>query len=389
MAGFGTAPAWLNRAALAAEGGKRNRILVTIFQRGAADGLNMVVPFGEKNYYQSRPSIAVPPPGKPDGALDLDGRFALHPAMPGFARMYKAGHLAIVEACGSHDATRSHFDAQDYMESGTPGVKSTRDGWLNRGLEGKPASPVRAVAVGSRLPRALRGASSAVAVANIAGFKVQEKESAGMFEQMYTRSGDTQLMGAGRDTFEAVKLLESIGKGGYTPGNGAQYPPGRFAQSMQQIARLIKADAGVEVAFADIGGWDHHTNEAAQLPNLLREFSGAITAFCDDLGDRMADVVLVTMSEFGRTAHENGNRGTDHGHANVMFVVGGGVRGGRILGPWPGLDRDQLYEGRDLAVTTDFRQVLSEVAQRQMGRFDPAKVFPGFRSATPIGIAAG
>ena len=388
MAGFGTAPLWMQRALRAASTTSRKKILVSIFQRGAADGLNIVVPFAERAYYAARPTIAVPEPGKPEGALDLNGRFGLHPALAPLKKFYDDKQLAIVTATGSPDPTRSHFDAQDYMESGTPGRKSTRDGWLNRALRAEAqASPVRAVSIGPRLPRSLRGPNAAVALNAVSDFKVQE-ESAGMaLESMYTASRDTQLSGAGKETFEALKLLESLRKQTYSPANGARYPQGRLGPSLMQIAQLIKADVGLEVAFADMGGWDHHTNEMAQLPNMLREFGGALAAFAQDMGDRMDGIVLVTMSEFGRTAHENGNRGTDHGHANSMFVLGGPIAGGAFHGAWPGLNRDQLYEGRDLAITTDFRDVLHQLASSHLGVANAAALFPGFQpAAKPLGL---
>ncbi len=383
--GIGAAPAWLARAA-AASASKR-KILVAIFQRGAADGLNMLVPHAEKRYYALRPSLAIARPGAAEGALDLDGFFGLHPAMAALQPLYAAKQLAVVAAAGSPDPTRSHFDAQDYMESGTPGRKSTRDGWLNRALAPEPkASPLRAVAMNPNLPRALRGANPAVAVASLREFEVRERESAPILEGMYARSGDAALNGSARNTFEAVRLLESMRRESYTPGNGAVYPNGRLGQSLQQVARLIKANVGVEVAFADTGGWDTHANQPLQLANLLRDFSGAIAAFHRDLGDGMEDVVAVTMSEFGRTARENGNRGTDHGHANAMFVIGAGVRGGRVHGRWPGLEPEQLYESRDLAVTTDFRDVLGELAVKHLGVRDVARVFPGHTAAAFPGV---
>ena len=389
MVGVGAAPGWLARAVYASETSpRRKKTLVAIFQRGAADGLNVVVPFAEKRYYEMRPTIAVPKPGgaPEDSAIDLDGFFGLHPSLAPLKPLYDQKALAIVHAVGSPDPTRSHFDAQDYMESGTPGRKATRGGWMNRalGVEKGNVSPVRAVAMGPALPRSMRGANPAVAIDDLKGFQVRDAGSSGTFEAMYMRTPDTVLQGPGKDTFEAVKLLESIQKQAYTPGGGAQYPRGRFGDSLQQIARLIRAEVGVEVAFADIGGWDHHVNEVGQraslgpLATLLREYGQGLAAFCQDLGDRMADVVLVTMSEFGRTAQENGNRGTDHGHANVMFVMGGGVRGGKVFGTWPGLEREQLWEGRDLNLTTDFRDVLSELVENQLGGRNLQAVFPGY-----------
>ena len=378
MVGVGSAPLWLERAALADDAsGRKRKVLVAIFQRGAADGLNIVVPYGEQRYYDLRPSIAVPRAS----AIDLNGFFGLHPALAPLKPLWDRQELAIVHAAGSPDPTRSHFDAQDYMESGTPGLKATGDGWLNRALPasaGKP-SPVRAVSLGPALPRALRGSNSALAVENLNTFAVRDRAAAEALQSMYANSADKLLGGTARETFEAVALLQSLQKTPYEPSAGASYPRGRFGQSMRQIAQLIKADAGVEVAFADIGGWDHHVNEAIQLTNRLNEFGSSLAAFCQDLGDRMEDVVVVTMSEFGRTAKENGNRGTDHGHANAMFVMGGSVNGGKIFGKWPGLAAEQLYEQRDLALTTDFRDVLSEAVYRHLGNRSIQPVFPNYQ----------
>lgn len=379
LVGFGAAPPWMQRAVFASGPIRRRKVLVTIFQRGAADGLNIVVPFQEKNYYSLRPTLAVAPPGKLDGALDLDGEFGLHPALHSLKRLYDEKLLALVTAAGSPDPTRSHFDAQDYMESGTPGKKSTRDGWLNRVMPPDAEhSPVRAVAIGPRLPRSLRGPNSAVALNTVESFRVKE-EAAGMaLRSMYASSHDAELNGAAKETFEALRLLESLRTQGYAPANGAAYPAGRLGASLRQLAQLIKADVGLEIAFADMGGWDHHTNELSRLPNMLREFGAALTAFARDLGDRMTDVVVVTMSEFGRTVQQNGSGGTDHGHANSMFVMGGPVTGGAIYGKWPGLAPEQLHEGRDLAITTDFRAVLAEIVSNHLGLDEITRVFPQF-----------
>jgi uncharacterized protein (DUF1501 family) len=392
MVGVGSAPLWLKRALYAADApSPRKKILVAIFQRGAADGLNVVVPHGEKAYYDMRPTIAVPRPSaagdrQADAAIDLDGFFGLHPSLAPLKPLFDQRHLAIVDAVGSPDPTRSHFDAQDYMESGTPGLKATHDGWMNRALpkEHGKVSPVRAVALGPVLPRSMAGRNPAIALQSIGGFQVRDEMAAKQFQDMYMGSKDPALQSAGRETFEAVAMLQSIQKQPYTPASGVDYPRGRFGESLQQIAQLIKSDVGVEMAFADIGGWDHHVNELGQrasegqLAVLLRDYGQALSAFWRDMGDRMSDVVLVTMSEFGRTAHENGNRGTDHGHANCMFVMGGGVRGGKVYGKWPGLERDQLYEGRDLALTTDFRDVLGELVAKHLGNPTLNGVFPGY-----------
>jgi len=392
--GIGAIPGWLSRSVYAGDvyGKRRKKILVAIFQRGAVDGLNMVVPFGEPRYYQLRPSIAIP---KPDGtsasAVDLDGFFGLHPSLASLKPMFDARRLAIVDAVGSPDPTRSHFDAQDYMESGTPGLKATSDGWMNRALLKAPGavSPLRAVSLGSGLSRTLRGGNDAIALNNLNDFQVRDQKSAATFESMYDHSLDTVLHGTGRETFSAVKIMQSIQKQSYTPANGAKYPGGKFGQNLQQIARLIKADVGIEVAFAEVGGWDTHVNEARQLDNNLLDFGQSLAALYQDLGDRMEDVTVVTMSEFGRTVRENGDRGTDHGHANVMFVMGGDVQGGKIYGDWPGLaDDSQLYEGRDLNLTTDFRDVLGELVAKHMGNPNLNAVFPGYKNPKFRGVLA-
>jgi len=401
MVGAGTAPLWLQRALYAADApSPRKKILVAIFQRGAADGLNIVVPHTEKRYYEMRPTIAVPRPARAsaareDAAIDLDGFFGLHPALAPLKPIWDDGHLAIVHAAGSPDPTRSHFDAQDFMESATPGLKATADGWMNRALPradaAAHASPVRAVAMGPVLPRAMRGPNPAVAVQNLSDFQVRNAEASDAFQALYADSRDPLLHAAGRETFEAVSLLQSVQKRHYEPAAGANYPKGRFGDCLRQIAQLIKAGVGVEMAFADVGGWDHHVNEVGarasqgQLATRLADFGQTLAAFWTDLGDRRGDVALVTMSEFGRTARENGDRGTDHGHANCMFVMGGGVRGGKVYGKWPGLEAEQLYEARDLALTTDFRDVLGELVRGQLGNQDLSRVFPGY-TPKPRGI---
>jgi uncharacterized protein (DUF1501 family) len=392
MVGLSAMPAFLQRAIAAAPATTGKKQFVVLFQRGAADGLNIVVPFGEPNYYRLRPTIAIPQPrrGGTDAAIDLDGFFGLHPSLAPLEPLFRQNQLAIVHAAGSPDPTRSHFDAQDFMESGTPGVKATEDGWLNRALEVVPeenASPFRAVAMGANLPRMLHGSASAIALPDLKQFKVMP-QTAGMgaaveggFEAMYAQTVDHALHGTGTETFEAIDMLRKVDPSKYAPENGAQYPTSRLGQNLQQIGQLLKANIGVEVLFVDCGGWDNHVNEGGvqgQLSNLLKDLAQGLGAFHQDMGDRMQDVVVVTMSEFGRTAKENGNRGTDHGHANCMFVMGGNVKGGRVSGNWPGLADRQLNEGRDLALTTDFRSVLSEVLVKHIGVTDLKAVFPGF-----------
>jgi uncharacterized protein (DUF1501 family) len=391
-----SAPGFLQRAALAniASAGTsgRRKTLIAIFQRGAVDGLNMVVPFGERNYYELRPSIAIPKPenGNIDAAVNLDGFFGLHPSMSSFKPLWDSKRLAIVHASGSPDNTRSHFDAQDYMESATPGVKSTNDGWLNRYLQSKAdpeKSLFRAVSMTQLTPRALQGRAPALAISNLGDFNIRAGRSSasvqGGFEEIYGRTANDSLAGMGRETFEAINYLKKVNPAQYKPENGAQYPRNPFGNSLLQIAQLIKSGVGLEIAFTDIGGWDTHVNEGnsrGQLGNLLQQFSAGIAALYTDLGQRMDDVVILTMSEFGRTVRENGNRGTDHGHANAMFVLGNSVRGGKIYGDWPGLKSDQLYEGRDLALTTDFRDVFGEIATRHLGTSNLQQVFPGYTS---------
>ncbi|HEX8145303.1 MAG TPA: DUF1501 domain-containing protein [Pyrinomonadaceae bacterium] len=393
------APSFLERVVLAQGGsrqaGARRKTLITIFQRGAVDGLNMVVPHGERAYYEMRPALAIARPSRgtttSDEAIDLDGFFGLHPVLAPFKPLWDAKRLVIVEAVGSPDSTRSHFDAQDYMESGTPGRKATEDGWLNRLLQSQPrsgASPFRAVSMTQNMPRALQGRAPALAISNLADFTVRAGQYSasvqGGFEAIYDQGVADVLRGTGKETFEAVNFLKRVNPSQYKPENGAQYPRGQFGNSLLQIAQLIKAEVGLEVAFTDVGGWDTHVNQGnarGQLALRLQEFGAGIAALARDLGQRMDDVLILTMSEFGRTVRENGNRGTDHGHANAMFVIGNSVRGGRVYGDWPGLRNDQLYEGRDLALTTDFRDVFGELARKHLGNSNLPAVFPGYASS--------
>ncbi len=370
--------------------GGRRKTLIAIFQRGAVDGLNMVVPFGEGSYYDWRPSIAIPKPsnGNGEAAVDLDGFFGLHPAMRSFHSLWSSQQLAIVHAAGSPDNTRSHFDAQDYMESATPGVKSTQAGWLNRYLQSKPdtdRSLFRAVSMTQNTPRVMQGSAPTLAISNLNDFTIRAGRSSasvqGGFEAIYEQTANDALGGTGKETFEAVNYLKQVNPSQHRPQNGAQYPRSRFGNSLMQIAQLIKSGVGLEVAFTDVGGWDTHVNQGSsqgQLANRLQDFANGISALVKDLGPRMDDVVILTMSEFGRTVRENGNRGTDHGHANAMFVIGGSVKGGKVYGDWPGLKSDRLYEGRDLALTTDFRDVFGEVAKRHLGTKNLQTVFPGY-----------
>ena len=388
---LGFAPAFISRTVEAVRA--RQKVLVGIFQRGAVDGLNMIVPFGDKGYYEARPTIAIPRPNETDGAIDLDGFFGLSPRMAALEPLFKRGEMAIVHASGSHDETRSHFDAQDYMESGTPGNKGTRDGWMNRYLHAKEhekASPFRAVALAPQLPRSLQGTEPALAIGALNQFGIragnQTEVFASTFEAEYAQAASSLLHSTGKDAFDAVKLLKGTNPESYAPANGAVYPRSAFGDAMRQVAQLIKSDLGLEVAFTELGGWDTHIQQPGRLPGLLDDFAKGIAAFATDMGDGMADVVLVTMSEFGRAVQENGNRGTDHGHGNAMMILGGPVKGGKVYGKWPGLAREQRYEGRDLAITTDFRDVFAEVVTRHLGAKDISKIFPGYTYKQPLGI---
>ena len=399
MAVVGTAmvPGLLTRAVLAQTEGLRSggKRLVVIFQRGAADGLNIVVPYREASYYEMRSSIAI----QQKDVIDLDGFFGLHPAMASLKPLWDGKELAIVHACGSPDPSRSHFDAQDYMESGTPGVKATPDGWLNRALAAAPArdpvSAFRAISMGTTVPRTLEGHEPAIAIGNIQTFGVHDpgapkivsavavtapaSQTPDGFAAMYADSLNTVLHGTGAETFEAIRMLRSSAPANYQPAHNAQYGRDAFGQSMRGIAQLMKSNLGVEVAFAEMGGWDTHQNQGGangQLASRLREWSDGLSAFRQDMGHQGDDVVVVTMSEFGRTVRQNGTGGTDHGHANVMLVMGAPVRGGKVYGAWPGLAAGQLNENRDLKVTTDFRQVLSEAAAGTLKVRSMQSVFP-------------
>lgn len=390
LVSFGLAPRFLLRTARAAPGERRGRVLVAIFQRGAADGLNIVVPHRDPDYARARPRIAIPEPsrGGEDRALDLDGFFGLHPSLAPLRPLWERRELACVHAVGSPEATRSHFDAQDFMEAGTPGVKSTPDGWLNRCLQHGPAPgepPVfRAVALAPILPRSLHGPATALALPSLETFDLRGStpEVRQGFESLYRQAVQDFLGGTGQATFDAVRRLRAARPTARPPEHGAVYPKGRFADGLRQTAQLIKAEVGLEVAFLEVGGWDHHVAEGGtrgQLANRLEEFGGGLAAFWQDLGERRGEVVVLTMTEFGRTARENGNAGTDHGHATAMLVLGGPVRGGKVYGRWPGLAAEQLFEGRDLALTTDFRDLFAEVAVRHLGVPWTAPLFPGYR----------
>ena len=412
---MGLSPSFLRRTAFGGEllsgaalkGAARGKTLICLFQRGAADALNVVVPHGEGAYYRLRPTIAIPRPGISSGAagaIDLDGFFGLHPALAPMKPLWDMGILAPIHAVGSPSATRSHFDAQDYMETGTPDQKGTRDGWLNRYLavkgtceagctHGATLSPFRAVAMTQQTPRMLEGPAPTIAMNSLDEFSVRATgPAADRLEALYRTGSADVVHAAGGEMFEAVKILKSANPQKYLPQNNATYPSSQFGTRLKQIAQLIKCDVGLEVAFADMGGWDTHVNQGAstgQLAARLDDFATSIAALVTDLGDRMGDVTIMTMSEFGRTVRQNGNGGTDHGHASALFVIGGDVKGKKVYGKWPGLEPEQLYEGRDLALTTDFRSVFSEVAAKHLGATKMESIFPGFEAKGSLGILQG
>jgi uncharacterized protein (DUF1501 family) len=402
-AGMALGPSFLRRTVMAAEASKAGgkKVLICVFQRGAADGLSMVAPFGDRFYYQHRKEISLAAPTRAaagnGGVLDLDGFFGLHPALGAFLPLYKSGELAIVHACGSPNSSRSHFDMQDFMESGVAGDKAVHSGWINRMLRQREearaaadkASPFRAVAMTSVVPRTLQGEVEALAIHDLNAFGIGGSRGAGGqqvasgFEGMYEAAVGDVLHGTGKESFEAISMLKKAEPTKYRPAGGAEYPQGAFGRAMMQVAQLIKAEVGLEVAFVEMDGWDTHANQGAatgQLAGRLRDFSRGIAALHRDLGERMSDVMVLTMTEFGRAARQNGNRGTDHGHASCFFALGGNVSGGKVLGQWPGLAPEKLFEQRDLAVTTDFRDVFAELAVRQfgLGREEVGAVFPNY-----------
>ena len=382
-------PSFLRQTAFAAELGssRSNKTLICIFQRGAVDGLSMVVPYGDPSYYEARTDISIGRPSQAAGAnaaLDLDGYFGLNPALAPLLPLYQQGHLAAIQACGSPNASRSHFDSQDLMESGVDEDKNVSDGWLNRLIgccpeDAATKSSVRAVSMTSQIPRSLQGPQDSLAISDLDTFGLagdiafpisNAGGAANGFESMYGSAVDTVLHGAARESFDALDILKQARQTPYRPANGAAYPQNPFGKNLKQIAQLIKANVGVQVAFAELGGWDTHANQGnskGQLAIRLGIFAQAMAALHQDLGDRMADVVVVTMSEFGRAVHQNGNRGTDHGHGTCFFTMGGSIKGGKVYGDWPTLAPDKLFQERDLAITTDFREVFGEICARHFG----------------------
>ncbi len=381
------------------------RRLVVVFLRGAVDGLSVVVPYGDGAYYQARSSIALGRPGTEGGVLDLDGHFGLHPALSSLMPLWQGGKLGFVQASGSPDTTRSHFDAQDYMESATPGRKSTPDGWLNRTLGALPelarTTPARAVSIGAVLPRIYAGRNP---VANIASGNAATRPTVldrpavkTAFDQLYASDDKTaRAYHASQQAHQDVMTALDGGGDGLqsremmAANNGAPLPNG-FPDDAARLARLMRNDARVQMAFLALGGWDTHANQGnarGQLANRLAPLGQGLAALAEGLGPVFNDTAILVMSEFGRTVRQNGNGGTDHGHGNVMWVLGGQVAGGKVHGAWPGLEASALYEGRDVAITTDFRQVLAGVLERHMLLSDTqlADVLPQFSGPASAGL---
>ncbi len=388
--GMLTWPAWMPRVALRTnDAAPQGDVLVVIFMRGGVDGLNVIVPHGDPDYYKARETIAIAQPQSAGAnrAIDLDGMFGFHPALKPLKELYDQKVLAAVHAVGSPDPTHSHFDAMDYMERGTPGDKAMATGWIGRHLQVKASdnkSAFRAVGLGAIVQQSLRGPIPAIALQSIADFHLRGNQTEISKIQQTIASlyeGGDFLQVEGQQTLSAMQTLGKIAASKYTPPNGAKYPQGFYGQALQTLAQLIKGEIGVEVAAVDIGGWDTHQQEggeSGQMARLLTELAEGLHAFYTDLQDRMKNITLVTMSEFGRRVEENSSHGTDHGHGNVMLLMGGDVNGGKVYGDWPGLAQNKLYGPGDLAVTTDFRDVLGEIVQKRLGNTKLDAVFPNY-----------
>ncbi len=356
--------------------------LVVVMLRGAVDGLSVVVPHGDPAYARNRAEIAIAAPGRPDGALPLDALFGLHPALASMLPLWSADRLAFVHASGSPDLTRSHFDAQDYLETATPGRRSTPDGWMNRLLKvlADPATDagravVQAVNLGAIMPRILTGP---IPVASLPAGGADQQRGGGSpalaqaLDRLY--AGDLIAGASWQAMRETRQAMQDVAASGMDPGmdpgiaRGA-IPLAGLSQDAARLGRLMRREPGMRAAFFSVGGWDTHTNQGGargQLATRLQTLAGGLTALAQELDDRLDDTVVIVMSEFGRTVRQNGTQGTDHGHGNVMWLMGAGVRGGRVHGEWPGLETNALHEGRDLAVTTDFRQVIASVLERHL-----------------------
>jgi len=364
------------------------KTFVHVFLRGGADGLNMVVPYGEPEYYTIRREIAVPRPGQNGGAINIDGFFGFHPAFAALKPIYDEGRLAILPAVGNYALTRSHFDAQDFTEAGAPGDKSVATGWLDRALRALPGNPVtEAVAFQSQLPRSFLGPEPVLVAQNLSTFDLRAAgwrgEAETLLRAMYEgRAGD--LARVTRETFDAINVL--LRMPAMPVANGAVYGNSSIGNSLRQAAQIIKAGLGTRTIFVSVGGaFDTHSGQMPANQLEYGRIGDALAAFYRDLGPLMDDVVLLMSTEFGRASFQNGSFGTDHGSAHCEFVMGA-VRGGRIVGGWPGLSRSQLYQERDLAMTVDYRDVFAEIAGRHLGLSDMATLFPGFNRTAGPGI---
>ena len=367
---------------------KKSKILICIFQRGAMDGLMAVTPYTDLNLLKARPKLFMSPAITQGGLFDLDGSFGLHPSLAKFHELYKENRMAILHGVGSPNKTRSHFDAQDYMESGTPFNKGTESGWLNRavGLMGHEGTPFRAVSLTSTLPRSFYGTNEALAINNLQDFTLKVagnnnavKNTTSAFESLYDMNDSKILNKTSKDSFEAMKVLKSKNIKDYQPKAGVTYPNSQLGNSLKQIATLIKMDVGLEVGFAESGGWDTHYNQGTTNGTMARnltDFSASIAAFWSDIDAYQDDVTVMTMTEFGRTVHQNGTGGTDHGRASCMFVLGNDVKGGKVYQNISSLAIEDLEDRRDLPVTTDFRTVFSSVASNHLNFNNSNMLFP-------------
>jgi uncharacterized protein (DUF1501 family) len=372
-------------------------VLVSVFLRGGCDGLNTVVPHQEDEYHRARPTLALKAPNDRSAessirTLRLNDQFGLNPALAPLLPYYERGEMAVVHAVGSFDHTRSHFEAMKAMERGLPRPGDGQaSGWLARHLESCPmanATPLRAVAFGSVMPDSLRGATHSIQIQSLSDFRLatdQEAEIRDRLGDLYAGHRD-EMAQAGRETLQVLETLNRLDPASYQPANGAVYPDTGFGNGMKQVAFLVRADVGLQVACLDMGGWDTHVAQGTitgWLTRLLDELGKATAALAQDLGSNMKRVTVVVQTEFGRRLYENAGLGTDHGRGSMMFLLGGGVRGGKVYADWPGLKPDQLEGTGDLAVTTDYRNVLAEVLTRRTSATDLNTVFPGLRPQFP------
>jgi uncharacterized protein (DUF1501 family) len=393
--GLSTLPSYVLKAANAfrSENANKRKILIVIFQRGAMDGLMAVTPYNDEFLKKARPSIFMTPAKNKDaGLFDLDGRFGLHPGFSALFPLFKTNELAIIHGVGSPNKTRSHFDAQDYMESGTPFSKSTASGWLNRtsGLLNKEATPFRAVSLTKSMPRSFYGDNATLTISSLEDLTIKNQPgsstafmSAKSFEDLYDQTTSSLMKETSKETFEAMDMVSKIQSGAYKPKNDAIYPKSELGKSLMQLAQLIRSDVGLQIGFAESTGWDTHYNQGTSNGIFSRnanDLGNSISAFWQDLGAELQeDVVVMTMTEFGRTVKQNGTGGTDHGRASCYFLLGKNVKGGKVHGSVDSLDAIHLEDGRDLPVTTDFRTVFNEVAKKQLSISDSGIIFPDWK----------